>query len=61
MVAEETDKILKKYDGGDGLELEEIFLLAEHIVDNKYKKAFKDILSEHESIMFPDIIRDNIT
>ncbi|MBI4795433.1 MAG: hypothetical protein HY790_06275 [Deltaproteobacteria bacterium] len=61
MVTEETEQALKKHEGGDELELEEIILLAEHIVDNKYKKAFKDALSKHESIVLPDIIRENIT
>lgn len=60
IVSEQTEQALKKHKGGNELEIEEIIVLAEHIVGNKYKKAFKDALSKHGSIVLPGVIRENI-
>ena len=59
-ITKEVEELFKKNERGEELESDEFIMLADHVVKNIFKKEFKDALSKHESIVFPDLIRDDI-
>jgi hypothetical protein len=59
-ITPEAEELFKKHERGEELELNEFILLADHVVKKMFKNEFKDALSKHESIVFPDLIRDDI-
>lgn len=58
---EEVKNAIEKHQRGEKLTPDELFLVAEHKVADNYKKAFRDGILDHDSIILPDDKREIIS